>query len=220
MTLYEEKQKEEIIEKARGVRHFLIRLDKTHKDELELSNGQKLYLDPKFNEARHRHHFGHVLCPPRKLEGEIQRGAKVWFHHLVTTIRTPQKVVDGIFYVGWTDHVDACNSNQIFAYQNEGEEVKAFQWWVFVEPIGTTKNIESSVIDLSVVNQKNVDNMGRVAIINEKTSKYYGVNIGDVVVYKENQRYEVDINGKTYYRVRPENLIYHVKENNEHTKGV
>ena len=195
-----------------AIRHFLIRVPKTHKDEIELSNGQKLFLDNIFNQTQHRSHEGTVVSAPVKLRSQIKKGARVWFHHMVTPLDRPQKLIGDIYYAGWTDHIEATNDNQIFAYQNEGEEIKPFQWWLFVKPVETTKNLQSKVLDLTYVNSKNVQNVGEVAFISDKAKKYLGVNVGEKIVYTENQRYEVHIDGEIYFKVRPTAVLYAIEK--------
>jgi len=195
-----------------AVRHFLIRVPKTHVDEIELSYGKKLFVDVIFNETHHRSHEGIVVSAPAKLRKEIKSGARVWFHHMVTNMQRPQKLEDDIYYAGWTSHIEASNENQIFAYQNPNEEIKMFQWWILVEPIESSNRLKSTVLDLAYVNNKLVENTGRIAFIGDKSKEYLKVNVGETIVYTENQRYEVKIDGKVYFKVRPTAVLYATEE--------
>ena len=208
LTAFQELNKKEILEKAKGARHFVISVDKTHKDEIELKNGMKLWTDPKFNEVANRVHSGYVVCAPKKLENVIKKGARIWFHHMVTNIQRPQKIEEGIYYLGWTQTLQGCVDNQVFAYQNKGEDIVPFQWWMFVKPFKSTRKLESKILDLSFSNEKAVNDVGEIALIGEKPQQYYGLKKGDVICYNITQRYMVEIDGEIYFRVNPESAFY------------
>lgn len=221
LTTFQELNRKEILDKAKGVKHFVINVEKTHKDEIELSNGQKLYLDPKFNEVANRVHYGYVICAPKKLEHQFPKGTKVWFYHMATVMKKPKMGVNGkqvqsegqfiekgIYYLGWSDHIDAGVENQVIAYEDKNGDIKAFQWWVLVKPKDSTHKIKSNILDVSFVNSQVIQNVGEVAFISDKCSKYWNVSVGDTVSYKDSQRYEIEINGEIYYRIRPQAILY------------
>jgi co-chaperonin GroES (HSP10) len=205
------------IDKAQAIKYFLIRVPKTHNDTIKLKSGIELAVDAKWDEKSNRIHDGIVVAPPKKLEGVVQRGARVWFHHMVTHLQRKQNVHQDVYYAFYDGRMENSIECQVIAYQNPNEQITPLNWFILVKPTESSQKVTSSVI--SVVNLKNlIDNIGQVCFINDQTAKYFDLKVGDVVRYSDNSCYEVKIDGELYYRVRPQNVMYKIEQ--EHGKEV
>jgi hypothetical protein len=195
--------------KAKGVSSFLVRVDKTHKESVKAGDVE-IFIDPKWREVETRVGCGIVEAPIDKCPN-VKRGQKLWFHHKVTTIQTPQKIEDKVFYVAYTNSMDNCINSQAIATELEDGSIESVGWFVLVEPIGTSyEQLRSEMLEL-VQFSFDRQNIGRIAFVNDNV-RSLGLNVGDKIIYYNSATYHVDINGKIYYRVRPQSVIGTIDE--------
>lgn len=185
---------------------FIVEVEKKAKDTLKMSSGVELYIDPKFNEFEHRTQSGKVIAAPFKYEHGVKKGDELYFHHLVV-------MNDGQPLTGYDNHYlvafdpKQCINSQAIAYKSaETGEIHPLSTWVLVEQIQEDRDEKSDVIELVELKKKAITK-GRIVYENQVTEDL-GVKKGDVVAFKENMDYDIEVDGKAYGRVRSVDLMY------------
>lgn len=185
---------------------FVVELKKTVNDTIKTVGGLELYIDNRFNEFENRVTEGPVVAVPFKYETGVEVGDTLYFHHLVV-------VNDGQPLTGEDDHYlvrfDPHNTinNQAIAYKSKKTgEIHPLAGWSLLERTEEVEEKESSVIEVVKLKDKSVTK-GMVAFKAPWVDEL-GLNVGDVVGFKENMDYRINIDGKEYYRTRAEDLLY------------
>ena len=96
--------------------------------------------------------------------------------------------------------------NQAIAYKNKEGKITPLNGWSLLLPTEEEEKKESVLIDV-VSLKEDLPTKGVVAFESEET-KELGLNVGDVVGFKENRDYRINIDGKEYYRTRLMDLMY------------
>ena len=202
------------LENAKAINRFIIKVPKTHKEEIEVG-GVKMYVDVKFNPHLHRVHYGTVVDSPNKLKGIIKKGSRIWFTHKVTALELekttkPQRLDGEYYYVDYDDTIENAINNQAFCYEDENGKIHPIGWFLLAKPTGTTHELKSQFLHV-ITKKPIVQNIGVVTHINDRVKEYFGIDVGDEICYSDAQRYEVNIDGEIYYKVRASQIMY-VKE--------
>ena len=186
---------------------FVVKVDKPINDTMKTDGGLELFIDTRFNEFEHRQVSGEVVSAPLLIENDVEPGDTLYFHHLV--------VVEGGQKIPWEEnhYIVKCDKqftigNQAFAYKKKGsDEITPLFGWCLLEEAEVEK--EESFIE--IVNTE--ENLPLTGIVSFDTDflEELGVKKGDEVGFAKNMDYRVNIDGKEYYRVRSEDLLY-VKE--------
>ena len=186
---------------------FVVELEKQINDTIVTDGGLELFVDNKFNEFQHRVTEGPVVASPLRHDTGVKEGDTLYFHHLV--VMNEGQVLTGHekHYLVRYDPVNTVN-NQAIAYKcQESGEVQPLAGWTLLEPVGEPEPGEQSDL-IEVV--KLVDSPVRTARVpfDCDATKELGIKKGDVVGLKKNRDYEIKIDGKTYFRVRAEDILY------------
>lgn len=183
---------------------FVVKVDKPINDTIKTESGLELYIDTKFNEFEHRQVSGEVVSSPLLISNEVEPGDTLYFHHLV--------VVEGGQKIPWEDnhYIVKCDKqftigNQAFAYKKRGSDsIRPLFGWCLLEESAVKK--EESFIEI-VNNDEKLPTTGIVSF-DAGCLEELGVKKGDEVGFSKNMDYRVKIDGKEYYRVRSEDLLY------------
>jgi co-chaperonin GroES (HSP10) len=192
----------------RTYNYFVVELEKLINDTLVTDSGLELYIDHKYNENgefENRVTEGPVVCSPFKIDTGVRPGDTLYFHHLVV-------MQGGQVLTGDDKHyIVKCSkealSNQAIAYKDQDTgEIKPLFGWSLLEPVEEEEEFPSDLIEMVNLTEK-LPTKGRVAFESEELNDI-GVEVGDVVGFKENRDYRIKIDGKEYYRTRVEDLLY------------
>jgi len=195
---------------VRSINKFIARVEKTHNDSIKSDSGLELWVDNRYNEHLPRVHHGTVISAPKNCQ-YVPKGAKIWFHHNVTKLLSPQKIAKDVYYMTYDDTLDNCINNHAIAYEKEDGTIEPLGWFMMVNPVGTTEGLKSDAIQ--IVNLKNLkEDIGEIVYANQRTLDYFQLKIGDKICYQKSSRYEVDINGQKLFRIRPQTALYKIKE--------
>lgn len=188
----------------RMLENFLVRLPKRFKDTIKV-NGQELYLDPKFDEFQHRVMQGEVVSVPMRYEKVAEPGDTLYFHHHVVMDKGQglRYNDEEIFIVRY--HPDTPYASQAFAVKDE-DGIRVLSQWVLLEPIKEDNQLKSDTIQI-ITFEEEENKRGKIAFINE-TLKEAGLRVGDTVGFSKNSDYEIEIEGKKYWRMRFDDLLY------------
>ena len=183
----------------RALDSFIVKLPKKFKDTIKVG-GKELYLASKFDEFKNRITSGEIISTPKKYETGAKPGDTLYFHHHI--------VLDAKLHLGDDHYIvsyvpEGGMGSQSYAYKNE-DGFRVFNGWVFAKQVETAdEQISSSGIVISI--EKEERNEAEVVHI---CKEYTDVTVGDVVGYRSNADYEIDIDGEMLLRMRTEDMVY------------
>lgn len=184
---------------------FVIELEKPMQDEITLNNGAKLYLDSKFNQFEWRVTEGPVVCAPLRHDTGVEEGDTLYFHHLVV-------MNEGQVLTGHDNHYlvrydpETTLNNQAIAYKSEKSgHIYTLGGWSLIEPLFEGDS-SSDIVEMVHLEEKTTTR-GVIAFDAPYLSDM-NVHAGDTVCFRDNMQYKISIDGKDYYRVRKEDLLY------------
>lgn len=183
---------------------FVVELEKPVHDEIVLNNGAKLYVDSKFNEFEWRVTEGPVVCAPLRHDTGVEEGDTLFFHHLV--VMNEGQVLTGHdnHYVVRFNPSHTINNQAIGFKSKKSGQIKSLAGWTLIEPI-EVDSLSSDHFDV-VEFEKEATTRGTIAF--DGDFKDADVSPGDTVVFRDNMQYKIKIDGKEYFRVRSEDLLY------------
>jgi len=188
---------------------FVVELEKQINDTITTKSGLELYIDTRFegSEFKHRVTQGPVVSPPLKHNTGVKVGDTLYFHHLVVMNKGQALTGDDNHFIVMYDPRSTIN-NQAIAYKcKESGEIQPLAGWTLLEEVEQEElHLKSDVIDVVELKDK-LPTKGRVAF-NAPWIEESGLNVGDIVGFKENRDYRINIEGKEYYRTRLEDLLY------------
>lgn len=190
--------------------HFLVRLPKRFKDTITVA-GKELYLDNRFDEFNNRITEGEVVAIPKKYDTGVSIGDTLYFHHHVVVDKGQKFQYDDDakdVYIVYYNPEDIRNS-QAIAYKHDGA-VKELGW-ILLEPIEEDKETVLPSGLIIVEKEETPKKEGRVAF-DSLFFQENDVNIGDVVGFLKNRDYEIEIDGKKFWRMRHDDIVYVRKE--------
>lgn len=186
--------------------HFVVELDKQLHDTVTTAGGMELYIDNRFNDFEHRVMEGPVKAVPKKYDTPVRVGDTLYFHHLVV-LQEGQKLTgsEKDFMVKFDP--DVCVANQAIAYKDQDTgEVKSLGQWCLLEHVDQHDELTSEIIEI-IDNSKKLPTEGRLWCGNEFTDGL-GVKVGDIVGFRQNMDYRIQIDGEEKYRVDADDLLY------------
>tara|TARA_R100000030_G_scaffold59648_1_gene44886 strand:- start:1364 stop:1942 length:579 start_codon:yes stop_codon:yes gene_type:complete len=186
---------------------FVVKVDKPINDTMKTDGGLELFVDTRFNEFEHRQVFGEVVSAPLLIKNDVEPGDTLYFHHLV--------VVEGGQKIPWEEnhYIVKCDKqftigNQAFAYKKKGsDEITPLFGWCLLEEA----EVEKEEAFIEIVNTEEDLPLTGIVSFDADCLEELDVKKGDEVGFEKNMDYRVKIDGKEYYRVRSEDLLY-VKE--------
>lgn len=189
--------------------YMIVELEKETEDQVVLGDGTELWMDTELERAWHARQYGVIIHPTlnpkhgyQKCDIELNEGEKVYFHHFVMDDRFQQKIADVENDKTYKAHVD-----QVYCVIRNGNPVM-LQDFIFVEPVFEPEEnyMTKSGIMLKAEPEK-LEREGIVRHIN-KFSNDCGVEVGDHIYFDTGCNYEMEVEGKTYYRMRNENVLF------------
>lgn len=186
--------------------HFLVRIPKRFKDTINVA-GKELYLDSRFDEFNNRINHGEVVAVPRKYDTGVSVGDTLYFHHHVVVDKGQKfqyndEATD--VYIVYYNPQDVRNS-QAIAYKHEDQVHEL--GWVLLEPMEEQKEETTASGIVLVSYEEKPKKEGRVVFSNGFFDEN-GVVVGDVVGFLKNRDYEIEIDGKNYWRMRHDDIVY------------
>lgn len=188
---------------------FVVHIDEKTKDTIKTKSGLELYVDTRFNEFEHRTTEGEVVAVPSKYETGVERGDTLYFHHLVVlNDGQPLTGVDKNYIVKYSP--DITINNQAIAYKSKKDnKIRPLAGWVLLEPIEKDDERPEGYIEIVKLKEDPVTE-GVVSFDTDSLADL-GVRKGDTVGFQKNIDYRIIIDGKEYYRLPAERLLYKVQ---------
>ena len=185
---------------------FVVEIERLINDTITTKNGLELYIDNRFNEFENRTTEAPVVAVPFKYNTGVEVGDVLYFHHLVVVNDGQPLTGEDNNYLVRYDPNHTVN-NQAIAYKSaKTGRIHPLAGWTLLEGVEEGEEQESGVIDVIKL-KDNPITKGMVAFT-APWVEVLGLEVGDVVGFKENRDYRINIDGKEYYRVRAEDLMY------------
>ena len=141
---------------------FVVEIPKRINDTIRTESGFEIFIDPKFNEFKHRTTEAKVVSSPIKYDTGVKVGDTLYFHHLVV-------VNDGQPLTGMDDqYIVKCDpdytiGNQAFAYKSKKTgKVKPLFGWSILESVEEHVDQPSEIIEVISTKEKPVRTVCRI----------------------------------------------------------
>lgn len=169
----------------------------------------ELYLESRYEEFQNRVTGGEVVSVPARYDLGVKPGDTLYFHHHVVTQKGQAldlDLSDDLYVVIYND--ESTLHNQAIAYKcQDTGELKTLGGWLLLEPVPEDKG-NSFQGGIEIVSIKDKPTKKAKFLFHSSKSEHLSVNPGDIVYFKKNSNYEIDIDGETLLRIRPEELLY------------
>lgn len=184
-------------------------LEKETEDEYRLANGEAIYIETKFDPAKHARQYGKVVSVAPHIERykefkdgiELMEGDKVWMHHFAIEKTKGGAQPNKFIHDGNPYYV--LSYSMFFAVERHGHFVPLGEF-VFVRPKVVDK-------DYGGLTNPLMGNLSRkyaeVVYINRFCKRETGLEVGDTVALSGTGVYEMKIGGETLYRMRMRQLV-------------
>ena len=186
---------------------FVVHIDEKTKDTIKTESGLELYIDTRFDEFKHRTTEGEVVAAPCKFETQVVPGDVLYFHHLVVlNDGQPLTGEDKNYIVKYSP--DVTINNQAIAFKShKSGDIHPLAGWALLEPIEEdSEGPDDSVIEVVKLKEDPVTE-GEVSFDADWLEEL-GVRKGDVVGFQKGIDYRILIDGKEYYRLPTDRLLY------------
>lgn len=165
-----------------------------HKDTL-MVGGIEFRLDVAFRKYWHTVQMASVITAGRD---DLEPQDIVWVHHFVEE--------QGLPFGG---NIAFVEYNQVYC-RKRGDKLETLGNFILVEPI-TYEELgmirSESGIRLSTKNATdNADKIGIARLLSDQAKKF-GLKDGDRVLFNKNCEYEIEVDGKVYYRMELRDII-------------
>ena len=198
----------------RALNVFIVELDKLINDTINVG-GKELFIDTRFEmgEFNNRVNEGVVVSSPAKHDTGAAAGDTLYFHHHVV-IQGGQKLFgedyDDKNYICMYDPENIM-ANQAIAYNKKDTgDIYVCTGWIIMEPHHAKEEQRSKIIEEVDLKERKVSK-GRLAFESEG-SKELGINLKEIVAFKEGIAYPFKIDGKDYIRASKEMVDYVIVE--------
>jgi co-chaperonin GroES (HSP10) len=187
--------------------HFVVKLEKTHHDTIEMENGTVLHVDPKWKEFERRVMYGEVTSTPVKYDVDVEVGDTLFFHHhVVMSDALKVEVNDEQRFIVGYDPVNTLSCHAIAYRSKKTGELHMLADWVFLQPIEEEKQHNDFI---EIVDLKPKTHLKAKVFCCPKDMITQGVKPGDIVGFKQNRDYEMKLEDETVvFRMRSEDMMY------------
>lgn len=172
----------------------IVERERRHNDKI-MVGGVEFHLDTAFRRYWHTVQMASVVHSERE---DLEPNDIVWVHHFVE---------DQVLPFG--SNLAFVEYNQIYC-RKRGEKMETLGDFILVEPItygdlGMTRT--ESGLRLSMKNDTdNAERIGIARLLSDK-AKNGGLKDGDRVLFNKNCEYEIEVDGKVYYRMELQDII-------------
>lgn len=184
------------------LRQFVVKLPEKFKDEVKIGDNTTIKIVTKFNEFEHRYNYGEIVAAPSQFAN--RKGDTLYFHHHVV-MEQVYDIGDNLYLVNYDS--TGGYSNHAIAIEDKAGNITMLGDWCFVLPPSEPKEETSdSGIILSIKEEPELE--GELLAMPED-SEWFGVSIGEVVGYRKNSDYRMELKDGTFvYRMRTTELMY------------
>ena len=189
--------------------NVIIERHKHTKDEVDIGNGKKLFIDTTWYEEDHIIQYGIVRHPPIRLskwlktEVELKSGDKVYGHHFMGK-DTNKIELEGKDY-------SMLPYNMLYA-RVRNNKIHMLSDYVLVEKVVDKEEdiVTASGIILKTQVQKK-EQIGVVKHVNS-TSIDFGFKPGDRILFIKDADYEMEVEGEKLFRMKNDNILCKVPD--------
>lgn len=180
---------------------FIVRIPKKFKDSVSVA-GIELYIDPKFREFENRVCSADIVETPLGYTGPAGIGDTLHFHHHV--VLNEKLALGDDLYIVLYDKNGGYGSHA-YAYTRGGETFMLDEW-IFLHARDESGLKEKNGLFL-MADKEDHGNEGVIAFLPE-SAEHYGLSVGQTVGFSKNSDYEIEVNGKMYWRMLLNDIMY------------
>ena len=189
--------------------NVIIERHKHTKDEVDIGNGKKIFIDTSWYEEDHMIQYGIVKYPPIRLskwlntEVELKSGDKVYGHHFIGNDSNKIEI--------YGKKYNMLPYNMLYVRVRDNK-VHMLSDWVLVEKVEDREEdivTESGIILKTQVQKK--EQIGVVKYVNS-TSIDFGFKPGDRILFIKDADYEMEIEGEKLFRMKNDNILCKVPD--------
>lgn len=172
----------------------IVEREKRHHDKI-MVGGIEFHLDTAFRKFWHTVQMASVITADRD---DLEPQDIIWVHHFIDE--------QGLPFGGDLAYLEY---NQIYC-RKRGEKLETLGNFILVEPItygelGMTRT--ESGLRLSMKNETdNAERIGVARLLSDKAQEG-GLKDGDRILFNKNCEYEIEVDGKVYYRMELQDII-------------
>lgn len=186
--------------------YFLVRVNDTYNNYIELSDGTKFYTNNSIESVQHINRVGEVVAAPNGMLAK--EGDLLLFHHNICRDAWGLKgkrrkssfaIEDDLFYIPVPE---------IFMYMERGSDKwTALDPFVFIKPIPAEKVTLPNGLEVEEDSYEGMKPLvGTVGYGNKKLESL-GVKEGDTVCFQENSEHKYEIKGELFYKMRTTDIL-------------
>jgi co-chaperonin GroES (HSP10) len=192
---------------------FHIKVEKNFEDEFKVGS-LTLAKDMRFDDFLGRISYAEIVAVPEKFGTAAEIGDLLVFHHHINQEPDKYSIGGGVARVSY----DPTNyQGQSYAAISPSGEVKMLGNWVFLEAVSQKQEEYGSKSGLFLGYKSQEDKQEARVYCEGLGTEELSLKKGDLVGYSKNSDYVIKLpNGDKVYRMKPDDIIYKVKEKVDH----
>jgi Co-chaperonin GroES (HSP10) len=189
----------------KAINYMIVEVESAYNNEKKLGD-VSIVVNSTIESVEHINRIARVIASPEFTP--IKAGDEIIIHHNICRLRNGIKgqVTQSDYHI--EDNKYFVPLMEIFAYKPVGGEWTALAPFCFVEPIkDETKKIGSIIVQNSGdVHKGMLTKQGIIKYTNPELEEY-GIKEDDHIAFSEDSEYEFVIDGKTYYRMKTNDIL-------------
>tara|TARA_R110002074_G_scaffold189465_6_gene355283 strand:- start:16528 stop:17112 length:585 start_codon:yes stop_codon:yes gene_type:complete len=186
--------------------YFLVRVEDSYNNYVELDNGVKLSTNNSIDSVQHINRVGKVISAPKGTI--VDEGDFILFHHNICRESWGNKSKRRSSVFAISDNEYFVPIPEIFMYMKEGtEKWKAIAPFVFIKPIPAEKIKLKNGLEVTEESYNGMKPlMGKVAYVNKELEEK-GVNEGDIIAFQQYSEHEYKIKDEIFYKMKNKDIL-------------
>jgi co-chaperonin GroES (HSP10) len=190
---------------------MIVQLEQREKSVIQVGD-RELILDPSFRKYWNAIQVAEIVAGHE--DSDTLPGDKVYVHHFV---QNPEHIlpVEGTY--SWLER------NQVFCRVRDGK-IKALLNYVFVEPImyKDVKSFSKTDSGILLTRKPGTDYIERIGIARHlcDSAKEAGLKEGDKIIFGKNCEYDLEVEGKIYFRMELRDVVCTIDDHSRLTRVV
>tara|TARA_R110002073_G_scaffold332814_1_gene519384 strand:+ start:2329 stop:2913 length:585 start_codon:yes stop_codon:yes gene_type:complete len=186
--------------------YFLVRVEDSYNNYVELDNGVKLSTNNSIDSVQHINRVGKVISAPKGTI--VDEGDFILFHHNICRESWGNKSKRRSSVFAISDNEYFVPIPEIFMYMKEGtDKWKAIAPFVFIKPIPAEKIKLKNGLEVTEESYNGMKPlMGKVAYVNKELEEK-GVNEGDIIAFQQDSEHEYKIKDEIFYKMKNKDIL-------------
>ena len=191
---------------------------KERKDYHTMANGEKIYMDTKFDAMFKVQQVGTIEVTNHRLEKDgLTVGSKIIVHHFCIGESTKKEAfVSAAQDVLGQKLYPADANGEIFATVEEDGEIVPYKDYCFVFSVSrintSHENLSKLGLELPSMTESEIVRQVGILVWPSKELEEQGAKSGDYIIFTKNSEYEVEVDREFYYIMETEDVVAVIDE--------